>query len=45
MDVISLLEGFWTWQTPLSFMAGVGTHHLYAKYFRDREGPHAHQEE
>jgi hypothetical protein len=41
MDIImDLIEGFFTWQTPLSFMAGVGAHHLYAKYIRDREGPH-----
>lgn len=31
------IDGFLTWQTPLSFLAGVGAHHLYAKYFRDKE--------
>lgn len=30
------LAGFATWQTPLSFLAGVGTHHLYCKYWRDK---------
>lgn len=44
MDVLSWLEGFMTWQTPLSFLAGVGTHHLYCKYWRDREEPRASQE-
>ncbi|WP_218894735.1 hypothetical protein [Mycolicibacterium vinylchloridicum] len=34
--IIGLLEGFWTWQTPLSFLAGVGVHHIYCKYYRDR---------
>lgn len=37
MDVIrSLLEGFIAWETPLSFLGGVGAHHLYVKYWRDR---------
>jgi len=36
MDILGLLEGFMTWQTPISFMAGVGVHHVYAKYVRDR---------
>lgn len=40
MDIIiDVLEGFWTWQTPVSFMAGIGLHHIYCKYCRDREGP------
>lgn len=29
--------GFVTWQTPVSFLAGVGAHHLYCKVWRDRE--------
>jgi predicted nucleic acid-binding protein len=37
-SAIDLFDGFLTWQTPLSFMAGVGFHHLYAKYLRDRKG-------
>ena len=38
MDVIlDLIEGFFTWHTPISFLAGIGTHHLYCKYIRDRE--------
>ncbi|MFV8242200.1 hypothetical protein [Mycolicibacterium peregrinum] len=40
MDVIiNLLGGFWTWQTPVSFLAGIGAGHIYTKYIRDREGP------
>lgn len=39
-----LLGGFATWQTPLSFLAGVGAHHLYCKYWRDKRG-HDVQEE
>lgn len=40
MDIIlSWLEGFWTWQTPVSFLAGIGLHHIYCKVCRDREGP------
>lgn len=38
-DLGHLLAGFWTWQTPLSFLAGVGAHHIYCKTIRDREGP------
>lgn len=34
----SWVDGFASWQTPLSFLAGVGAHHLYAKYWRDRKG-------
>ena len=36
-SILGLLEGFATWQTPLSFFAGVGVHHIYCKYWRDRE--------
>lgn len=40
MDLIlDWLSGFWTWQTPLSFLAGVGAHHIYCRTIRDREGP------
>ena len=39
MDILGLFAGFVTWQTPLSFLAGVGVHHLYCKYIRDREKP------
>lgn len=40
MDIIiSWLEGFWTWQTPISFLSGIGLHHIYCKFCRDREGP------
>lgn len=36
MAVLDWLEGFATWQTPLSFLAGIGVHHLYCKYWRER---------
>lgn len=38
-----LLEGFWTYQTPISFLAGVGVYHLYCRiihkgvYDKDKE--------
>jgi len=35
--IIDLLEGFWTWQTPMSFLAGIGVNHLFVKYYRDRK--------
>jgi hypothetical protein len=38
-SILGLLQNFWTWQTPLSFLAGVGAHHLYVKYIRDRKQP------
>jgi len=38
MQVLSdLLNGFATWQTPVSFLAGVGTHRLWVKFWVDRE--------
>lgn len=39
------LEGFATWQTPLSFLAGIGTHHLYCKFFRDNRNGDGVQDE
>jgi hypothetical protein len=35
-SAVDLLEGFWTPYTPMSFLSGVGVHHLYCKYWRDR---------
>lgn len=35
--VLNLLEGVLTWQTPVSFLAGIGVHHIYCKYWRDRK--------
>lgn len=29
--IVDLLEGFWTYQTPVSFLAGIGVYHLYCK--------------
>ncbi|ASZ74655.1 hypothetical protein KHO57_gp080 [Mycobacterium phage Phabba] len=34
--VLDLLGGFATPYTPLSFFSGIGVHHLYCKYWRDR---------
>lgn len=42
--LVDLLEGFATWQTPLSFLAGVGVHHLYCKYWRDKRGDRVQEE-
>lgn len=40
MDTIAdLLSGFWTWHTPMSFLAGIGAHHLYCRFWRDRKTP------
>lgn len=36
-NLLGLFEGFLTWHTPLSFLAGIGVHHLYCKYVRDRK--------
>lgn len=38
MDV-NFVEGFLTWQTPISFMAGVGFQHVCSSYIRDRKVP------
>lgn len=33
MDVVlHYLEGFWTWNTPVSFLAGVGAVTLYRRF-------------
>lgn len=38
MSVLTdLVDGFVNWQTPLSFLAGIGTHHIWVKYWRDRK--------
>lgn len=37
--ILNFLDGFISWQTPVSFMAGIGVHHIYTKFIRDREGP------
>lgn len=29
--VYEVIEGFWTYQTPVSFLAGVGAYHLYCR--------------
>lgn len=29
--IFDLLEGFWTYQTPISFLAGVGVYHFYCR--------------
>ena len=29
--VSDLFEGFWTYQTPISFLAGVGAYHIYCR--------------
>lgn len=29
------LEGFWTWQTPVSFLAGVGAAQLIRRFMPD----------
>lgn len=29
--IFDVLEGFWTYQTPVSFLAGVGVYHLYCR--------------
>lgn len=36
-DALNLVSGFWTPYTPLSFFSGIGVHHLYCKYWRDRD--------
>jgi len=28
---VDVLEGFWTYQTPISFLAGIGVYHLYCR--------------
>ena len=44
-DLVNQLNNaFVTYQTPLSFLAGVGTHHLYCKYMRDREDEDVQEE-
>ena len=35
-SALDLLSGFWTAYTPLSFLSGIGAHHLYCKFWRDR---------
>ena len=30
--IVDLLEGFWTYQTPISFLAGIGAYHLYYRF-------------
>lgn len=40
-----VIEGFVNWQTPVSFFAGVGLHHIYCKYWRDRGEEDCVQEE
>lgn len=38
MNVVTeMLNGFLTWQTPVSFLAGVGTHRLWVKFCVDKE--------
>lgn len=32
--VLDLFGGFWTWQTPVSFLAGVGAYHFYYRLSR-----------
>lgn len=29
---LDLLEGFWTIQTPVSFLAGIGVYHIYCRF-------------
>ncbi len=41
-SLVGLVEGFWTYQTPISFLAGIGVYHLYCKaihkgVYNDRE--------
>ena len=31
MSALHFFEGFWTWQTPVSFLAGIGVYHLYCR--------------
>jgi len=31
VTLVDWLEGFWTIQTPVSFLAGIGVYHLYCK--------------
>lgn len=30
-SIWDLLQNFWTWNTPVSFLAGVGSYHLYCR--------------
>ena len=30
-SLLDTIEGFWTYQTPISFLAGIGVYHLYCK--------------
>ncbi|QZE10421.1 hypothetical protein SEA_SCOOBYDOOBYDOO_70 [Mycobacterium phage ScoobyDoobyDoo] len=39
-SITDTLAAFATWQTPVSFLAGVGAHHMYCKFIRDREDEH-----
>lgn len=36
-NIADTVSGFLVYETPVSFLAGVGMHHLYCKYWRDRE--------
>jgi hypothetical protein len=35
--IMETIQGFAVYQTPVSFLAGVGAHHLYCKFWRDRK--------
>lgn len=30
-SILNQLESFWTYQTPISFLAGVGAYYLYCR--------------
>ena len=44
MNAFAWIEGFMTWQMPVSFLAGIGVNHLYCKYWRDRKDESVSQE-
>lgn len=44
MVILDWLEGFATWQTPLSFLAGIGVHHLYCRYWREKRDADVQEE-
>lgn len=42
--IVDLFEGFLTWQTPVSFLAGVGVYHLYCKLPKGKDDTDSVQE-
>ena len=37
--LLDVFHGFWTPQTPVSFLAGVGVYHIYCRLKQREDGP------